>query len=85
MLADCIKNSHPSLGVVLGGLSVQPSGTALVLLSKKKRARGKRSSAAPGETGGDEKKAQNGKPGAGRGGRSVKNVQLQIEVAKNKP
>lgn len=57
MLADCIKNSHPSLGVVLGGLSVQPSGTALVLLSKKERARGKRSSAAPGEAGGDEKKS----------------------------
>lgn len=70
--------------LVLGGLSVQPSGTALVLLCKKKRTRSKRSSAAPREVGGEEKKAQKGKPGVGRCGRSVKNVQLQIELAINK-
>lgn len=70
---------------MLGGLSVQPSGTALMLLSKKRRKGTKGVTVQHlGRWEGRKKKAQRGKAGVGRGERSIKNGQLQIEVTKNK-
>lgn len=59
------SNPQPRLGVVLGGLSVQPSGTALVLLSKKRGEGAKGAVQHLGKWGGRKKKLR-GKPGVGR-------------------
>lgn len=84
MSAGCIR-SAPQLGVVLGGISVQPSGTALVLFSKK------RGEGAKGDTvqhlgrWEGRKKSLEGKTwGRERGKKCKENGQLQIEAAENK-